>query len=152
MLCSKHRLRRFGHFLLVQIVLCAMILPAACRGGAILSANDPDPADVCRQFLIRNGWLPSAEPWSVSDVLIPDVFDKVYAGYNALQRAQGFDLSLFCGKTVKKYVYSLASYPPAPEADVQATVFYYNGAVIGGDISCAALDGFMHGLLPWERR
>ena len=44
---------------------------------------------------------------SCDSVKIPREFDGVYGDYNALQEKNGFDLSKYKGKTVRRYTYSL---------------------------------------------
>ena len=151
MFCSRFQSERAAWFAMPAVFLFTVLLLLSCTRRAMPLTQDQSPDQICRQFLIRHGWLPAADPCEIASVHIPEVFDKVYFNYNALQKEQGFDLSAYCGKTVMKYVYRLAVFPSAPAADVKATVLYYQGAVIGGDISSAALDGFMYGLLPQER-
>ena len=69
-----------------------------------------------------------------------EVFDR----YNELQRSQGFDLTRFAGKQVKRYVYSVTNYQNAT-APVYATLLISRGDVIGGDITSTAGAGLMHG-------
>ncbi len=139
------------YFVVLKAFLLITLLLVACDRKVKPSGQEPDPAQICRQFLVQHGWLPAEYPCEIASVHIPQVFDKVYFNYNALQKEQGFDLSAYCGKTVMKYVFCLTAYPPDPAADVKATILYYHGAVIGGDISSTALNGFMYGLLPRER-
>ena len=43
-------------------------------------------------FLTSFGWEAEAEPQDVREVVIPAKFNDVYAAYNTMQQAQGFDL------------------------------------------------------------
>ena len=95
-------------------------------------------------YLSGLGWQTSAEPISTQELLIPEVFDDSYASYLALQSQQGFDLTQYCGKRVKRYVYEITNYPTG-EAGVQAALLVYKNKVIGGQVQAA--DGsFLHGL------
>lgn len=95
-------------------------------------------------YLSGLGWQTSAEPISTQELLIPEAFDDSYASYLALQSQQGFDLTQYCGKRVKRYVYEITNYPTG-EAGVQAALLVYKNKVIGGQVQAA--DGsFLHGL------
>ena len=80
----------------------------------------------------------------VKEVLIPDEFDDVFAGYNDLQLSAGMDLEPYHGKRVKCWTYEILNYPG--EETVLAHLYVYKDKVVGGDIASTALDGFMHGL------
>ena len=62
-----------------------------------------------------------------------------------LQADQGFDLTAYCGKRVKRYAYEITNYPTG-EQGVQAGLLIYKNTVIGGDVLSPSLDGFLHGL------
>ena len=57
------------------------------------------------------GWQVSAQPIATEELLIPEQFDDSYQSYLKLQADQGFDLSQYCGKRVKRYTYQLTNYP-----------------------------------------
>lgn len=94
-------------------------------------------------FFAQFGWTVDPEPLESKDVMIPQEFSDVYENYNRIQKGQGLDLSPFCGKTCKQWVYAVTNYPE--NADVRASILVYDNRVIGGDLSTAALDGFMTG-------
>lgn len=96
------------------------------------------------EFLASFGWEISEEPLEVREVIIPKDFDNVYAEYNELQKATGYDLTKYSGKRCKRYSYIVTNYP-GNEKDVQANILVYKDKIIGGDVSSAKLDGFMHG-------
>lgn len=129
-------------------VLAITLLLAALKLGR--SATEIDPFD-CRAgtneeriaFLHQFGWEAEIEPIDLRDVTIPVEFDEVYQKYNALQKSQGLDLSLYPGKTCKLYVYAVTNYPG--EEKINATLLVLNGRVIGGDLSSPELNGFMCG-------
>lgn len=96
-------------------------------------------------FLSQFGWSVDETTEEEKDVLIPEKFDDVYEKYNTLQLQQGFDLRGFCGTDVTCWTYTVLNYP-GYENDrdhIRANLLVSNGAVIGGDISNVALDGFM---------
>ncbi len=98
-------------------------------------------------YLQSFGWNVKEDPVSVTDVLIPSQFGDVYTNYNAIQIAQGFDLTEYAGRTVKKWVYAVTNYPGYAQSEVyvRATLLVCNGRIIGGDVCSVELDGFMHG-------
>ena len=100
-----------------------------------------------RAFLSSLGYeLSSAECESVK-VKIPREFDRIYAGYNEIQRALGFDLSKYKNREVERYTYTVTNYS-GYDGTVYANVLVYRGRIIGGDICSQATDGFVHGLKP----
>ena len=78
------------------------------------------------------------------DVTIPAQFDKVFAGYNELQKSQGLDLSKYKKKAVTRYTFAVTNYD-GYEGTVYANVLTHRGRVIGGDICSADVNGFIHG-------
>ena len=78
-------------------------------------------------------------------IRIPSEFDKIYAGYNEMQKAGGFDLSKYKNREVERYTYTVSNYD-GYEGTVYANLRVYRGKVIGGDVCSADADGFCHGL------
>ena len=95
-------------------------------------------------FLAQFGWEVSATPTESTTVTIPREFDKVFAAYNEIQRAQGLDLSPYSGRTVERYTYTVTNYQ-GYQGEVLANVLIFRGKVIGGDICAADASGFLHG-------
>lgn len=138
--------------LLGAVVLCA----AALAGGGLLrtataaSSTLPDPRGVKTAedrvaYLEAYGWLVVTEPLAVEELLIPKEFDATYDDYLALQSSQGFDLTRYAGKRVKRYAYEILNYPTG-EIGVQAGLLLYKNTVIGGEVLSARVNGFIHGL------
>lgn len=98
-------------------------------------------------FIAGFGWQTDKEPEEVREVVIPEEFDDVYTNYNEIQLSQGYDLRDYAGKTVKRWTYIIRNYPNIASDDesVRINLLVYNGNVIGGDVCCVKLDGFMHG-------
>ena len=71
-------------------------------------------------------------------------FDKVFAAYNEIQRAQGLDLSKYKKKELTRYTFEVTNYADH-EGTVYANVLVYRNKVVGGDICSAELSGFVHG-------
>ena len=96
------------------------------------------------QFLASYGWEVVTSPAQTSQVRIPSVSSEVFERYNTLQKAIGYDLSEYAGKTVMRYVYTVKNYPGATEP-VYATILISNNRVIGGDITDTAATGKIQG-------
>ncbi len=95
-------------------------------------------------FLAQFGWEVDTPAKESTTVTIPAEFDKVFAAYNELQRAQGLDLSTYGGRVVERYTYTVKNYE-GYEGSVLANLLVFRGRVIGGDICAAAQNGFLHG-------
>lgn len=102
------------------------------------------------QFLNDLGWKISDKEVNCKVVKIPSTFNKVYTVYNKLQKEQGFDLSNYKGKTVEIYTYEVYNYPEKPN-NIVAHLIVCDGTLIGGDVCCTELDGFMQGLMPTKK-
>ena len=101
-------------------------------------------------FLQSFGWEVEAQAAETREVMIPAEFNDVYTAYNAMQQAQGFDLLPYAGQVCTQYKYRITNYPEKTE--VFATLLVYGRIVIGGDVACAEVDGFMHGFAPDSAR
>ena len=95
-------------------------------------------------YLNGLGWQVVPEPIATEELLIPEQFDDSYQGYLKLQSDQGFDLTQYRGKRVKRYTYQLTNYPTQTEP-VQIALLIYKGKVVGGQIQSAS-GSFLHGL------
>ena len=96
-------------------------------------------------FLTQFGWQVEPTALEQTTVTLPTEFDKVFAAYNEMQRAQGLDLSRYGGRTVERYTYIVTNYP-GYEGTVHANLLIFRGRVIGADICSADAAGFLHGL------
>ena len=97
-------------------------------------------------MLTAGGWSVESEPVGTQEVQIPDTFDEVYEQYNAIQQAQGLDLTPYQGKRAMLYTYALTAYPTG-EQGVTANLLVRRNRLIAADITSAQTDGFVHGLL-----
>jgi len=116
--------------------------------GTVVSATAPKKVKTNEnriEYLESYGWQVSEEPVSVEELLIPEEFDETYEEYLALQQSQGFDLTEYCGKRVKRYTYEITNYPSG-EGGVQVSLLIYKNQVIGGEVLSPQLNGFLHGL------
>lgn len=98
-------------------------------------------------FLSQFGWEVDAESLEEEQVTVPEEFNKVYAGYNEIQKAQGLDLEKYKQKEITRYTYTVTNYP-GYTGKVYANILVYRDTVIGGDISSADIEGFVHGFQP----
>ena len=97
-------------------------------------------------YLEELGWTVEAEPIETLQFLLPATLEEPYLSYNALQTAQGFDLSACCGKQVSRYTYSVTNYPSRPQG-VQANLYVCEDLPVAGDIFCTGIDGFQDTLI-----
>ena len=112
---------------------------AAPTAAPTVSGNDGRVA-----FLKSFGWEVTTSPAESGQVRIPAESSEVFDRYNALQKAQGYDLSQYAGKTVMRYVYQVNNYPGATEP-VYATLLVYKNQIIGGDVTDTAAKGVIRG-------
>ncbi len=95
------------------------------------------------KFLSQFGWEVDSEPVETKEVVIPAEFDKIFAGYNQIQRAQGLDLGKYKKKKLMRYTYNVTNYDG--EGTVYANILVYRNRVVGGDICSADAEGFVQG-------
>ena len=125
-------------------------VPEAESGATVSYRYDKvKTADDAAAFLGQFGWLVDAGSVETKEVTIPAEFDKVFAGYNELQKSQGLDLSKYKKKTVTRHTFTVTNYADRAAASFEGTVYanvlVYRGRVIGGDICSADVSGFIHG-------
>ena len=141
--------------ILAALVLCAgTLLPsfsaAVPAAGESAALSAPSPKKIRSnedriEYLGAYGWEVSPEPIATQELLIPEEMDESYTEYLSLQSQQGFDLSKYTGKRLKRYTYEIYNYPSG-EAGVQANLLLYRNTVVGGEVLSPQLNGFLHGL------
>ena len=102
--------------------------------------NEEDRINFLKQF----GWETTGDAVDSEKVIIPAQFDKIFGGYNEIQKRQGLDLSKYKGKEMMRYTYEIKNYPNY-DGKVMANLLVYRGKVVGGDICSADVKGFIHG-------
>ena len=134
---------------IIMIIVLALIAIWVIKGssGGIGKKYTLPTNDERSQFLQDLGWEISEAETDVKVVKVPEKFNMVYVAYNKIQKQQGFDLSKHKGKTVEIYTYEVYNYPDKPD-NVVAHLIICNEVLIGGDVCCTELDGFMQGLMP----
>ena len=105
-------------------------VPTAAEAAGVRSNEDRVA------YLNELGWLVEDSPALIEELLIPEAFDESYADYLSLQSGQGFDLTQYCGKRVKRYTYTVLNYEDF-DGGVQAALLVYRGKVIGGQLQAA---------------
>lgn len=140
---------------ILMIVLLAVIalglfltrnsnLPVTEDSGISLKASN---AEERIAFLSQFGWEIDEDPVQVEEIIIPAEFDETYKKYNEIQLAQNLDLSVYAGRTAKKWTYTVKNYPgyEVDNSCIRANIIVFDGAVIGGDVSSLEQGGFMQG-------
>ncbi len=140
----KANRKRIAAFLILAAVVvgaCIFLL----RGGEEEPVREyPGGTNEDRvSFLQSFGWQVREEPAETREGMIPAQFNDVYTTYNVMQKAQGFDLKPYAGETCTQYKYKIENYPNQDE--VYATLLVRAELIIGGDVACSEVDGFMHG-------
>ncbi|MCD8383136.1 MAG: DUF4830 domain-containing protein [Clostridiales bacterium] len=115
----------------------------------VSGAVSEDIQQAHRDYLAALGWETDGLV-STDQVALPDAFTSEYEDYLSVQADGGFDLLPYAGETVTRYTYAVANYPSGEEG-VLADLLVLDGAVVGGELRSAALDGFMTGLVPREQ-
>ncbi len=150
-------LKFFGIIAITLVALIAVIafvpVYAEGRDNVAVSANGEGKeysydkiksSSDAANFLSQFGWTVDGANAQCVKVTIPSEFDKVFAAYNEMQRAQGLDLSKYKKKEVTRYTFVVTNYPDY-DGTVYANVLVYKNKVIGGDICSADVEGFVHG-------
>ena len=133
---SKRSLAAVLFALIAALVILSRV--TALSGGDINGSTNAQRVD----YIDSLGCKADETALSSKETVIPQSFGKVYEKYNSLQKKAGFDLERFKGKPATVYTYGLADNP-----DTIVNLIVVNGCIVGGDISSAALDGFMLPLL-----
>lgn len=140
---------------IIAFLLLAVIVVGACFFLQSKGEEEAQPIpggtnEERLAYLQSFGWQVQAEPTETREVMIPAQFNDVYTAYNVMQKAQGFDLEPYAGQICTQYLYKIENYPN--ESEVYATLLVYGEEIIGGDVACAEVDGFMHGFAPDSAR
>ena len=133
--------------LVTLIALVPKLQPVSAAGEAEeseISYENVRTDEERAAFLAQFGWEVDPTPVSSERVTIPAEFDKVFAAYNEIQKAQGLNLLKYKNKEVTRYTYRITNYADF-EGTVYANVLVYRNRVIGGDICSADVSGFIHG-------
>ncbi len=143
-----------------KLALCVAAAALACCCAVGLNFGDgaaqaaapasPSPKGVKSNadrvaYLESYGWEVKEDPIATQELLVPPEMDESYDEYLALQSGQGFNLTKYAGKRLKRYTYEVTNYPTG-ESGVQANLLIYKNTVVGGEVLSPQLNGFLHGL------
>ncbi|MCL1806212.1 MAG: DUF4830 domain-containing protein [Oscillospiraceae bacterium] len=134
----------------VGVLLIGIIILMSGRGKAEVSAATVPSAKGVKtaedrvSYLTAYGWTADAASEECQEVVIPKTFDGAFEEYNTLQKGQGFDLTKYKGKRVKRYIYQIINHPSG-RTPVYASVLIYKNTVIGGDLQNPSPEGFIQG-------
>lgn len=120
--------------------------PHAPARTAAAHANRSLKTEQDRLELLRTyGWEVQTTPPVIEELLLPETFDADMEEYLLLQQQQGFDLSKLAGKRIKRYSYAVTNYPTG-QPNVQVNLLLRKDVLVGGEVVCPELDGFIHSL------
>ena len=133
----------FGVVLIALILVTAHFKQlAAPSAAAVTAASDAERT----AYLAALGWEVEAAPMETLTFTLPDPLGESYQEYNKLQLDQGFDLSTYAGRDIKRYSYAVLNYPDRPQ-DVQADLYLCRDQIVAGDILCCGDNGFVSTLV-----
>ncbi len=137
--------------LAVVFVCAAAAIVLSLRGAAAPASANPKGvrSEEDRVAYLQDwGWQVSPEAALVEELQIPEEFGPEYDQYLALQSDQGFDLTKYSGRRIRRYTYDVLNYPTG-ETGVIAHLLLCKNTVIGGEVMGG---DFLHGLaMPAEQ-
>ena len=133
--------------ILAGAVMAALILLLG-RGGSPAQQDRPLLTSNAERvaYLQELGWEVVEEPVTTLQFLLPPQLKGDYVAYNDLQKSQGFDLEVCCGKQVTRYTYTVSNYPQRPDG-VQLNLYVCEELPVAGDVVCTGADGFQDTLV-----
>ena len=144
-------LKLFGIMLLAAVLLVSLAVMIPAYGSETPVSVETQEQTVTYgklktneeriNFLSQFGWEVEETP-EEEEVRIPAEFDRVFAGYNEIQKRQGLDLIKYAGRKVTRYTYRITNWKDT-EKTVYATVITYKNRVIGGDLCLPGKGGFV---------
>lgn len=137
------------YMLLLGAALVALILVVgSAKRASLPGRQDCGAASVqeCVVYLEKLGWQVSPSPMETLEFTLPNPLNASYQEYNALQMEQGFDLTPYAGRQVRRYSFAVSNYPDYPQ-QVQADLYLCDDTIIGGDILYYGVNGFVDTLV-----
>lgn len=134
--------------LTLAAVVCVSAVAAAvlgARGTAAAALADPKGVKTEEDrvaYLLDWGWQVSPQAVLVEELELPKELGPEYSQYLELQSGQGFDLTKYAGKRVRRYTYEVLNHPTG-ETGVVAHLLICKNRVIAGEIMG---DSFLQGL------
>lgn len=142
-------LKLFGIVLLAAVLLVSLAVMIPVYSEDIQTAGEEaeikftkiktneDRIAFLSQFGLEVNNTPEEE-----EVRLPSEFDRVFHGYNEIQKRQGLDLTKYAGRKVMRYTYRVTNRQDLAD-EVYATVIIYKNRVIGGDLCSPGRNGFV---------
>ena len=133
--------------LAAAVVLCAAAAAVTLAGRQAQASAMVSPKGIRSEedrvaYLQEWGWQISPQATLVEELELPKEFGPEYSQYLELQTGQGFDLSKYAGKRVRRYTYEILNYPTG-ETGAIAHLLICKNTVIGGEDMGGS---FLHGL------
>lgn len=134
--------------LTLAAVLCAtaaavtLLGPKGAEASAAVSPKGVKTEEDRVSYLQEWGWQVNPQAALVEELELPKEFGPEYSQYLELQTGQGFDLTKYAGKRVRRYTYEVLNYPTG-ETGVVAHLLICKNTVIGGEVLGGS---FLHGL------
>jgi hypothetical protein len=100
------------------------------------------------KFLEQFGWKVNENPVEEVEVTVPESFDKIFIGYNEIQKRQGLDLTKYARKRVTHYAYKVTNYDS--EGAVYVNLLVHKNRIIAADISSLDGGGFVYALTDFD--
>ncbi len=145
---AKVNRRKITMALAAAAVLCASAVTITVLNGrgtetsATVSPKGIKTEEDRVSYLSEWGWQVSPQAVLVEELALPKEFGGEYTEYLSLQNDQGFDLTKYAGKRVKRYTYEVLNHPSG-ESGVAAHLLIYKNTVIGGEVMGGS---FLHSL------
>ena len=140
---SKKKLAlTLGAVLLVSVAAFTLLGSRGTAASATISPKGVKTEEDRVAYLQEWGWQVSSQAVLVEELALPEEFGEEYAKYLELQTGQGFDLTKYAGKRIRRYTYDILNYPTG-ETGVVAHLLLYRNTVVGGEVLG---DSFLHGL------
>lgn len=141
------KIKNLGYIIGAVAIIAIIIAVAVSSGGSNGGHTFTMATNEERVGFLRDlGWETSDSFVNSRAVVIPQSFDEVYTAYNKLQKEQGFDLSGYKGKAAEIFTYEIYNYPDC-DKPVVANMIILDNKLIGGDVSCTDIEGFMQGFI-----
>lgn len=124
------------------VALFTLMGTRQAAAAAVVSPKGVKTAQDRAAYLRQWGWEVPDEAALVEELALPQEFGEEYSQYLTLQAGQGFDLSKYTGKRVRRYTYDVLNYPTG-ETGVKIHLLVCKNRVIGGEVMG---ESFLHGL------
>lgn len=108
---SFHWTRRTAVYALIALAVVLTLLVIWRSNDGVLSAHYNVTTTEGRITYLRAlGWEADPATETAQEIVLPRTFDGVFGDYNALQKQQGFDLSIYAGETCSVYTYRVTNF------------------------------------------